>query len=159
MVFFQRRKAMNSIIQCVHCESYFKPNPRAKNQRYCSRESCQRARKRTWQKQKLKTDLDYQANQRDCQRNWHQHHPGYYREYRSKNNISAERNRLLQKVRDGRRRPGLLAKMDALQSAPVKDLGPYYLLPMLAKMDASTLKIILIPVAWKNKTCLQKRTR
>lgn len=159
MVFFQGRKAMSPNIRCAHCKSLFELDPRSKNQDYCGRKDCQRARKRAWQKEKMKTDPDYRANQRDCQKNWRQRHPGYYREYRSRNRLSAERNRLLQRVRDARRRPRLLAKMDALQLAPAKDLGPYYLLPVLAKMDASTLKVVLIPVCWRNKTCLQKRTR
>jgi hypothetical protein len=135
MVFFQGRKAMHPDIRCAHCGNFFEPNTRAKNQRYCSHKECQRARKRAWQKEKLRTDPDYKANQRDCQRNWHQRHPQYYRQYRNINTASAERNRLLQRVRDAKRRP------------------------LLAKMDASILKVVLIPVAWMSKTCLQKRTR
>jgi len=151
---------MSATIRCAHCGSLFEPNPRARNQQYCSHQDCQRARKRAWQKQKLRTDPDYRDNQQDCQRDWHRRHQGYYRQYRRRNALSAERNRLLQKVRDARRRSSLLlAKMDAFRTAPAKDLGPYYLLPMLAKMDASTLKVLLIPVSWKNQTRLQKRTR
>lgn len=151
---------MSVTIRCAHCGSVFEPNPRVRNQRYCGHEDCQRARKRAWQKEKLRTDPDYRANQQDCQRNWHQRHHGYYRQYRSQNTLSAERNRLLQRVRDARRRSApLLAKMDALPTAPAKDLGPYYLLPVLAKMDASTLKVLLIPVSWKSQVRLQKRTR
>jgi hypothetical protein len=151
---------MNVKVHCVHCGCLFEANPRIKNQRYCGSKDCQRARKRAWQKEKLATDPDYKSNQRDCQKDWHIRHPRYYRLYRLQNAKSAERNRMLQRVRDSRRRSSrFLAKMDALKSAPVKESGQFYLLPVLAKMDASTQKVILIPVTCKGRRCLQKRTR
>jgi hypothetical protein len=133
-------------IRCFHCQSLFDPNPRIKNQKYCSKRECQRARRRDWQRQKLATDPDYKANQRHCQNEWHKQHPGYYRRYRERRPESARRNRLLQKYRDTkRRRPRLLAKMDACKSAPVKEPGAYYLIPRLAKMDASIQEVVVIP--------------
>lgn len=133
-------------IRCCHCQSLFESNPRIKNQRYCSKRECQRARRRDWQRQKLATDPDYKANQRHCQNEWHQQHPGYYRRYRARRPESAKRNRFLQKYRDSkRRRPRLLAKMDACKSAPLKEPRAYYLIPLLAKMDASIQEVVLIP--------------
>jgi hypothetical protein len=86
------------------------------------------------------------ANQCHCQKEWHKQRPGYYRDYRRNHPESARRNRLLQKYRDTRRRPPrLLAKMDALKPASIKAPGAYYLIPMLAKMDASVQKVVLIP--------------
>jgi len=151
---------MNEMVHCVHCGCLFRANPRTKNQRYCGSKDCQRARKRAWQKEKLATDPDYRANQRDCQKEWHRRHPRYYHLYRQGNDKIAERNRLLQRVRDRQRRgPKFLAKMDALKPAPGFILGQFYLLPVLAKMDASAQKVILIPVSYKDGGCLQKRTR
>lgn len=151
---------MSEMIHCVHCGCSFAANPRIKNQRYCSSKDCQRARKRAWQMEKLATDPDYRANQQDCQRDWHRRHPRYYQRYRQRNGKNAERNRLLQRVRDSRHRsPRFLAKMDALKPAPQLALGHFYLLPALAKMDASAQKVILIPVSYKDGRCLQKRTR
>lgn len=151
---------MNKMIQCVHCGCLFEGNPRIKNQRYCGAKDCQRARKSSWQKEKLATDPDYKANQRDCHKEWLRRHPGYYQEFRQRNGKATERNRLLQRLRDSRRRPRhLLAKMDALKPAPVKESGHYYLLPVLAKMDASAQKVILIPISYPSRGCLQKRTR
>lgn len=138
---------MSRTIQCVHCGCDFKPDPRVKNQRYCSAEECQRARKRKWQQEKLRSDLDYQANQRDCQREWHKRHPDYYRQYRERHPKSCERNRLMQRYRNSRKRSRQkVATMDAFRPAPILDPALYYLFPVIAKMDASTQKVLIIPV-------------
>jgi hypothetical protein len=93
-----------------------------KKQRYCGNQDCQRARKRKWQKEKLSTDPDYKANQRDCQREWHQRHPGYYEKYRKEHTAYCERNTLLQGYRNTKAR-------------------------MIAKMDASPQKVLIIPIS------------
>lgn len=131
-------------IACAHCGRLFPPNPRVKNQRYCGEKNCQRARKREWQKEKLRTDPDYKDNQRRLQAEWHQNHPGYYREYRRERVAYCERNRLLQRCRNARRR--LIAKMDELKPAPINKAGVFYVLPLVAKMDASAQKVVLIPI-------------
>jgi len=41
----------------------------------------------------------------------------------------------------------MIAKMDVSKSAPLKDPAVFYLLPMIAKMDASPQKVLLIPMA------------
>jgi hypothetical protein len=138
---------MGRTIQCVHCGGDFKPDPRVKNQRYCSAKECQRARKRAWQQEKLRSDPDYKANQRDCQREWHKRHPGYYRQYRERNPKSCERNRLMQRYRNSRKRSRQkVATMDAFRPTPILDPALYYLFPVFATMDASTQKVLIIPV-------------
>jgi hypothetical protein len=134
-------------IRCAHCGCLFDPNPRVKNQRYCSEKECQRARKRLWQKQKLATDPDYKANQRDCQKTWRDNNPDYWREYRERNEKYTERNRNRQRER---RRGGGVAKMDASGMDLALESGIYYIVPEsadVAKMDASAKKVRLIPVA------------
>jgi len=139
---------MSRTIGCVHCGCDFKPDPRVKTQRYCSAKECQRARKRAWQQEKLRSDPDYKANQRDCQREWHKRHPGYYRQYRERHHKSCERNRLMQRYRNSRKRSRhKVATMDAFRTAPILDPALYYLLPVIAKMDASTQKVLIIPVS------------
>lgn len=96
MVVIRGRTTMSETLQCVHCGKPIKADPRVKNQRYCSDKECQRARRRQWQREKLLSDPDYKANQRDCQRKWREHHPGYYRDYRQRHPQSRERNRLPQ---------------------------------------------------------------
>jgi hypothetical protein len=138
---------MSRTIRCVHCGWDFKPDPRVKNQRYCSAKECQRARKRAWQQEKLRSDPDYKANQRDCQREWHKRHPGYYRQYRERHPKSCERNRLMQRYRNSRKRSRQkVATMDAFRRAPILDPALYYLFPVIATMDASTQKVLIIPV-------------
>lgn len=142
---------MNCTMRCIHCGRPFIPNPRVKNQRYCSRKECQRARKTHWQREKMRTDPEYEANQRESQRTWQERNPGYWKQYRNGHPEYAMRNRLLQRQRDKRRRFKNLAKMDALGEpfSPVK-AGSYYLIAEggnLAKMDALTQKVYLIPTS------------
>jgi hypothetical protein len=115
---------MDPEIRCAapHCGRLFDPDPRVKGQRYCSEKACQRARKRKWQKEKLAVDPDYQANQRDCQSEWHRLHPDYYRKYRQAHPRYCERNTLLQNCRNAKAR-------------------------VIATMDASFYKVFLIPIA------------
>jgi hypothetical protein len=97
----------------------------------------------------MASDPDYQANQRDCFRSWSKRQPGYWRQYRRSNSDYCERNRLLQRVRDKKRRGKNLAKMDALKPSLSIKPGTYYLIPQrdrqLAKMDVSVQKVFVIP--------------
>lgn len=136
---------MNRKIRCAHCRRVFYPDPRVKNQRYCSAKGCQRARKNLWQRRKMATDTDYRANQKDCQKNWHKRHPGYWRQYRSRRSEYRRANRFLQKHRDEKRRFRRLAKMDALRRFSRFKAGTYYLVENLAKMDVSAQKVCFIP--------------
>jgi hypothetical protein len=54
--------------RCDHCKRKFTPHPAVKKQRYCKSADCQRARKRMWQKEKLKKDPDYREQNRLRQR-------------------------------------------------------------------------------------------
>jgi hypothetical protein len=140
---------MESQLRCAHCNCLFKPNPRVKNQRYCSEKACQRARKNLWQKEKMANDPDYKANQRECQRRWRKRNPGYWKKYRDQHPESSERNRILQKNRDSKRRASSdLAKMDESDSLSTVKQGTYYLVPVLAQMDAPIQKVILIPTSY-----------
>ena len=138
---------------CVHCRRLFIANPRIKNQKYCNRDICQRARKSLWQRHKMATDADYRQNQKDSQKLWQTQHPDYWRQYRNHHPQYCERNRMLQKQRDIKRRAQHLAKMDTLKR--LKPINPYtyYLIPCtasLAKMDALTQKINVIGQGYTN---------
>lgn len=142
---------MSCMIRCVQCGRHFIANPRVKNQRYCGSKECQRARKTLWQREKMRTDTEYQANQRESHRSWRERNPGYWKQYRSGHPEYAMRNRLLQRHRDKRTPHRNLAKMDAL-GGPFSSVkaGSYYLIAQgenLAKMDALTHKVYLIPTS------------
>jgi hypothetical protein len=103
----------------------------------------------------MHTDVEYRANQRQSHQEWLRANPNYWQDYRKKNPEKAERNRLLQAIRNRRRRrfdeasarwdPPLIAKMDASKSEDFSPIGQFWLVPVIAKMDA--LKIFLHPIA------------
>jgi len=131
--------------RCAHCGCPLELNPRSRNQRYCGKRECQRARKRLWQKNKMATDADYQDNQRRCNRIWREQNRHYWRDYRRNHPQCAERNRLLQKARRSRRG---VAKMDASEKFSSLKTGTYWVIPenSVAKMDAFAAKVLLVPV-------------
>jgi hypothetical protein len=142
---------MSQKIRCANpnCRRLFIPDPRVKTHRYCSRQECRRFRRRRWQSEKMKTDPDYRKNQQEGHQCWMEQNRDYYQRYRAKNPLYVIHNRLLQKIRDQKRRDSHdLAKMDALNSLyPVKP-GLYHLIPAksdLAKMDSISLQYFLIP--------------
>ncbi len=137
-------------VRCAHCGCRFVPNQRIKNQRYCRKIECQRARKRLWQRQKLASDPDYQANKLDSQKAWRSLNSFYWKNWRARHPKYVERNRILQKSRRIRHRSEV-AKMDALRTLSGIKTGSYYLVPghlkSVAKMDVSVLKVRLILTA------------
>ena len=144
-------------ILCVYCGDFFDPSPRHKNQTACKRARCQRAKKAAWQRHKLKIDPIYAANQKSSQQQWIKANPGYWKQYRQKNPDKAERNRITQAIRNRRARSspnakqidlGLIAKMEASKSDNFKILGQFWLLPVIAKMDALKVNIIKIPICY-----------
>lgn len=141
---------MHRTRRCAHCRCHFLPDPRVKTQRFCSNKACQRARKAQWQRDKLATDPDDRANQRDCQQRWQHQHPHYWRQYRQQRADYRERNRLLQQHRDHKRRLRPLAKMAVLEPVTFIQPGIYPLIPVvgppLAKMEVLSHKCHVIPM-------------
>jgi hypothetical protein len=124
-------------VVCACCGRVFIRSPRNKNQCYCSKPKCQRKRKSLWQKSKMATDENYRLNHKASQQEWIRNNPGYWEEYRKKKPDKAKRNRELQIIRNRRKRnPSLIAKMDASGTRHFQPLGKFYLVPMIAKMDA-----------------------
>jgi hypothetical protein len=128
---------------CFNCADPFIPSPRQKNQKYCGKPECQRARKTAWQRYKMAIDPDYRLNQKESNREWIETHRDYWRRYRKKHPQKTRRNRLLQAIRNNRRHKSenLIAKMDALKPRTFKPLGQFYLVPLIAKMDALKVNI------------------
>lgn len=72
----------------------------------------------------MKTDPDYRLNQGLSQKQWAKANAGYWKQYRRKNPDKAQRNRILQTIRNRKARgqpldakieTSLIAKMDALK--------------------------------------------
>lgn len=138
---------------CVHCAEEF--TPRNRLQSYCSKSECQRARKAAWQRIKVKTDPDYRAAKKLCQKKWAANNPGYWKNYRSEHPKKAERNRMLQTIRNRRRSKAatsgqvLIAKMDASNPLDFNPIGQFYLVPLIAKLDATMVNIYTMPAPWR----------
>jgi hypothetical protein len=110
--------------------------------KYCGSADCQKARKRKWQKEKLKGDPDYRENQAAAQKAWRTRNRDYWKEYRKRNPGSREKNRLRQRERNRQWR--MIAKMDELETKTLLSPGRYRLIPLygrVAKMDELIVEI------------------
>lgn len=141
--------------QCVNCAEAFIIDIRHLRQKYCAKKECQSARRNLWQREKLKQDADYRANQTDAQRRWREKHPDYWKNYRAKHPGYVERNRAMQKQRRQRcsiscaaERSAVrcVAKMDVAPRQAIINSGLYRLLPVqghgVAKMDVVMVQLI-----------------
>ena len=144
-------------ILCVYCGDLFDASPRHKNQIACKKTECQRAKKADWQRHKMKIDPIYNANQKISQKEWVRANPGYWKKYRKKNPEKAERNRILQAIRNRKARStdldakmdtSLIAKMDASKIDDFQTLGQFWMVPLIAKMDALKVNIVKIPLCY-----------
>jgi len=142
-------------ILCVYCGDLFDPSPRHKNQPACKKKECQKAGKADWQRHKLKIDPAYKESQKISQKKWMQAHPGYWKAYRQRKPEKRERNRILQGIRNRKKRAkdlsvkmdaALIAKMDRSKPEHLRILGQFYLVPVIAKMDPLKVNIIEIPM-------------
>ena len=142
---------------CVYCGGFFDPSPRHKNQTACKKAKCQRAKRAALQRHKMKTDPIYRANQKSSQKQWASAKPGYWSKYRKKNPEKAKRNRILQAIRNRRARSsdsdakmeeGVIAKMDASKGDNFEVLGQFWMVPVIAKMDALKVNILKIPICY-----------
>jgi len=144
-------------IQCIYCGDFFDPSPRHKNQAACKKAICQRAKKADWQRHKMRTDPDYMANQKISQKQWAKANPDYWKQYRKRNPEKTERNRILQTARNRKARAthslakmdeSMIAKMDASNFDNFEILGQFWLIPVIAKMDALKVNITKIPICY-----------
>jgi hypothetical protein len=144
-------------ILCVYCGDLFEASPRHKNQIACKKPECQRARKAEWQRHKIKTDPAYKASQEISQKQWARANPDYWKRYRMSHPEKTERNRLLQAIRNRKARSKdtgikmdtpLIAKMDASKADSFHPLGQFWLIPVIAKMDALKVNIVKVPICY-----------
>jgi hypothetical protein len=140
-------------IPCLCCGTFFVP--RNKKQQYCSVKLCQQTRKRKWQQKKLLNDPEYRENKRCSQKKWQSANPDYWKKYREKNPKKAERNRVLQRIRNKNKSlksdvaSALIAKMDASNVTIDSLSGAFWLVPEIAKMDAVKVYISAISMGYR----------
>ena len=133
-------------IPCACCDTFF--TPRNKQQKFCSKPDCQKARKALWQKQKLDTDPEYRKDQRLANQKWLANNPDYWKNYRERNPQKADRNRALQRIRNQKKQPAkavCIAKMDARKACHQGLFGQFWLVPTIAKMDPIKIFITTAP--------------
>lgn len=139
---------MKFVRRCLACGSPFRPRSQNPNQHYCSALTCQRERRREWQRQRLQSDPDYRDNQARAQANWRASHPGYWRQYRATHPAYLDSNRLKQRQRNICRRAKPIANMDASQLDGPLASGFYVLRRVvetsIAKMNAYVVRIDVV---------------
>jgi len=145
-------------IPCCHCAEFFTPSPRHKNQIYCMKPECRRAKKAAWKRNKMRTDPDYRYNHKLANQKWARAHPDYWKNYRLEHPEYVQRNRILQTVRNRRRghlgsqRDGTdrsIAKVDASIFNKNNLVGQFYLVPVIAKVDALKVNIFDISAPYR----------
>lgn len=145
-------------IFCSNCAELFTPSSRHGNQTFCMKPQCRKARKASLQREKMKTDPDYRADQKLSKKKWSASRPDYWKEYRKDNSDKAERNRLLQTVRNGKRKKGKEAatrdasRPSARKAAWGKETfsvcGRCWLIPMSPKAAPLDVRIVTISRIW-----------
>ncbi len=137
-------------VPCLGCGTFFCPRNRL--QKYCSNPLCQAIRKKIWHTDKIKSDSEYRENQKISQKKWLKGNPSYWKDYRKRNPIKTARNRLLQKVRNrglhkiaDQAEVRIIAKMDARKPFNLPVEKGFWLIPVVAKMDAAKFSFRLIP--------------
>lgn len=139
---------------CAKCGTSLIPT-RNPHQSYCSKSSCQNARKNFWRVQKRLKDPDYQVNQINSNKKWLNKKPSYWRDYRKHHPDYTQRNRDQCRHRKQKKRlqstqiemDTQFAKSDAFSDKNIIESGTYTLTPLqdrFAKSDALTVKISLI---------------
>jgi len=139
--------------RCRHCCCLFPVCHKVKKHEYCNKKPCQKARKRKWQKERIKNNEIYRNDQKAAQQDWKNNNPDYWKNYRRDNKTYTDRNREQQRERNRLRKAKFasdqqlapIAKMDALSHENKIISGKYELIPvrpdMIAKMDALIVEI------------------
>jgi len=138
---------------CKNCHIEFEITDRNPDQKYCGEKPCQNKRESLWRKNKMDTDHQYRQNQKECQKAWAEKNKDYWKKYRKRNPKKAQRNKVLQKVRNLKKMKEKsknmsskevknIAKIDAFNTSNNKLSGTFWLIPIIAKIDAFKIELI-----------------
>jgi hypothetical protein len=139
--------------RCAACGEAFRPCPRVRDQSYCGKEECRRARRRRWQRAKRQEDADYRDNQARAHRVWAAENSTYWQAYRSGHPeyVQADREGAKRRKRDRGRRAveaSGFVKMDSIGAFSSVPSGTYLLVPQgeerFVKMDSIMVEITLL---------------
>lgn len=133
---------------CLSCGSPYEPRRNVPKQQYCSEASCQRHRRRAWQRRKLAQDADYRDNQARAHAAWLQRHGSYMPEYRRKHPEYRERDRQQRADRRRRAAEGHAVKMDECHREGGVASGTYRIRPIhvggAVKMDEYVVQLVVV---------------
>ena len=145
---------MISTFICHHCGRRCRCNPRLKNQKYCSAEACQQARKNTWGKTEYQTNETHRQKRLLSQKRCYKKREGdaYQNEYRKRHPDYVECNREQQIIRNRKRNKDESSKIvntDALSLYPGID-GVYALMQVttegkIVNTDAFMVQLQALP--------------
>lgn len=141
-----------STFVCCSCNEEVDKNPKlnGREQKYCSKTRCQKARKAKWRRDKIKACPDFKSEQALSQKKWATAHPGYWRTYRQKRACKVQQNRDLQSLGyQGLRKAGDGGdcKDRRVNSQENQLVGCFWLVPEsseIAKIDALKVNISMI---------------
>lgn len=120
---------MPGTFTCQHCGKTLPRNPRVKNQKYCSSQACQNARRISTNKSKAKKSKESRKLRQSRNKRWRDRYPAdaYQHQYREDHPKYAEHNREQQRIRNKKRqkeRASMIVKTYALSTQPLQD-GAY----------------------------------
>lgn len=146
--------------RCMCCGCWFMPRANVPGQQYCSRRTCQNARRQRWRRKKLKSDADYRADQYASQGRWCRRNPDYWERYRSAHPDYCQKNREMQTARNRKRdlireqAAGPIAKRYALTGENSVIPGYYNLVPadgaVIAKRYALLVRLDVVSGSYIN---------
>jgi len=146
-------------ILCKNCFEFFPSSPRHKDQNYCMKPECRRAKKAACKRRRMDAEPKFKEEQQLTNKKWAQNRPGYWKDYRKKNPKKAERNRALQTLRNRRRaekrknkandKTKVIAKVDPSIPNNFRLLGQFWVVPVIAKVDPSKVNMYEISKPYK----------
>jgi len=137
--------------QNKNCGDFFRPCQQVPGQRYCSKKTCQQARKNEWNRKKYATDPDYREYKQVSGDRRKKNNPDYWKDYRASHPDYTQKNRDHQSHRNKKRSKhppeSVIATPD--ESIPVSSIltGRYRMIPMGSAMIATPDEYIVEIIA------------
>jgi hypothetical protein len=124
---------------CRSCQQSFEPSKYRPDQSFCSQPDCQRERRAEYHRRKIEADPVYAGVVNDSRKKWRETHPDYQKAYRLSHEAAVERNRQLQRQRDGRRRVQSLVKNNLALDLKRSTAGIWLIGPAVRDLDRNNL--------------------
>ncbi len=124
---------------CRSCQQSFEPSKYRPDQGFCSQPDCQRQRRAEYHRRKIEADPVYAGVVNDSRKKWREAHPEYQKTYRLAHEAAVERNRLLQRQRDGKRRIQSLVKNNLALDLKRSTAGVWLIGPAAGDLDRNNL--------------------